>query len=175
MINFIISFIFGAMLDSLFYFLYIVKVKKIQNKKILLYVLILIGYVIFNMILRYNFYLYLLFLIYIFFVIKILYKNSICDIFLLLVVDMYSIICSIISYFCLNDYILALVINKALLFIPLVFSSNLSKVYTLYLNYWNRKKEKVKIKSITLRNISILLLNIFIISTYIVLLFLING
>lgn len=172
MVNVILSLVFGAGLDSLYYFLYISKIKDINNKKLILYLGIFVGYVLFNMLLRYNFYLYLLFDVFIFTLLKILYKSQICDSFIILIVDIYSMLISLIVYFTVPFPILALVLDKTLLFLPLLFKNKLNIVYKKYLGLWNRSKEIKIIKSLTLRNINLLVLNIFITIAYFVLLYL---
>ena len=57
MIYFLISILLGAIPDVLYYYLWLKNIKEIKNKKFLLFLIILIGYVVIFMILRYNFYL----------------------------------------------------------------------------------------------------------------------
>lgn len=177
MINVILSLIFGAGLDSLYYFLYINKIKDINNKKLILYIGIFVGYILFNMLLRYNFYLYLLFDIFIFILIKFLYKSQICDSFVILIIDIYCMLISLIIYFTISNSFIALLLNKILLFMPLLLRNRLNLVYKKYIDLWNRSKERKIIKSLTLRNLSLLILNIFIVITYFILLYLtsLNG
>lgn len=171
MLNIILSLVLGAGLDSLYYYLYISKIKGIKNKRVLLYSLIFIGYVVLFMVLRYNLYLYLIFYIYIYLILKFIYKSQINDFFLLIFIDIYCIGTSAIAYFLIPNYFIALIISKIIIFIPLLFINKIKKMYCLYCKMWNRNyNNKMPIKSLTLRNISLVLFNSFILMTYLFLL-----
>lgn len=175
MLNIILSLVLGAGLDSLYYYLYISKIKDIKKKKILLYILIFVGYVFLFMILRYNLYLYLIFYVYIYLILKFIYKSQINDFFLLIFIDFYVLLISIACFYLIDNYAIALIINKIMVFIPLIFKNQLKKFYNLNYKMWNRNREKkMPIKSLTLRNICITSFNIFILINYIILLILIK-
>ena len=62
-----------------------------------------------------------------------------------------------------SNYYYLYVIDRFLLFMPFIFKNKFNVIYKKYCNLWNRNdKEKRPIKSITLRNISLILLNSFI-------------
>lgn len=172
MINFVLSLIFCTIPDTIYYAMFISVTKnKNFNKK--LYFLIFIGYIIFNMICVYNLYLYLLFYLYIYFALKIIYKSQINDFFLIVFIDFYYLILSSLCYFLVPNYLIAYLINKILLFFPLIFKDKLKKLYIIYTKLWNKNKEaKQPIKSITLRNISLVLLNVIIVISDILLIYL---
>lgn len=172
MINFVLSLIFCTIPDTIYYamFISIAKNKNINKK---LHFLIFIGYIIFNMICVYNLYLYLLFYLYIYFALKIIYKSQINDFFLIVFIDFYYLILSSLCYFLVPNYLIAYLINKILLFAPLIFKDKLKKLYSIYTKLWNKNKEaKQPIKSITLRNISLVLLNVIIVISDILLIYL---
>lgn len=176
MLNFIVSLIFGAGIDSLYYYLYISKIKNIKNNNLILYILIFIGYVILYMLLQYKLYLYLIFYIYIYIILKYIYKSQINDFFITIFLDLYFIIISILCYFLIPNYLVALLIDKIMLFIPLIFINKIKKLYKFYCKLWNRNREaKMPIKSLTLRNISLFLLNILILASDLLLVHLINS
>ena len=58
MIYFFISLLLGAIPDVLYYYLYITKIKEIKSRRIILFILILCIYLIFNLFIAYNFYFY---------------------------------------------------------------------------------------------------------------------
>lgn len=175
MINVILSLILGAGLDSLYYFLYIVKIKNIKTKKFMLYLGIFLGYVLLFMILRYNLYLYLVFYLYIYLMLKIFYKSKVIDFFLLIFIDFYVLLVSIACFYLIKNYAIALIINKIVIFIPLIFKDKLKQFYDLNYKMWNRDdKKKTPIKSLTLRNIFLMVFNIFIVINYIILLILVK-
>src|SRR5699024_10308396 len=124
----------------------------------------LIGYVVIFMILRYNLYLYLIFYLYIYFSLKVLYKSKINDFFLVLFIDVYYILISILCFFLMTNYAIALILNKIVLFIPLIFKNKVIKMYKSYCKMWKRDREiKQPIKSLTFRNISLVILNLIIV------------
>lgn len=175
MVNMILSLVLGAGLDSLYYFLYISKIKDIKEKKLLLYFGIFIIYIITNMISQYNLKLYLLFDILIYLLLKFKYNAKINDFFLLIFIDFYVLLISIICFYLINNYVVALIITKVSMFIPLMFKDKLKKLYHLNYIMWDRNREnKMPIKSLTLRNICITAFNIFILINYIILLILIK-
>ena len=173
MIYFLVSILLGAIPDVLYYYLWLKNIKEIKDKKILLFLIILIGYVIIFMILRYNFYLYLIFYLYIYFNLKFIYKSKINDFFLMLFIDVYYILMSILCFFLIPNYAIALILNKILLFMPLIFKKKVVKLYKSYCEMWDRNREaKQPIKSLTLRNISLVILNLVITISDILLIYL---
>lgn len=163
MINFIISFLCCAIPDSLYFTLLITNIKQIKDKKIILFILILIGYTIFVMLLQYNFLLYVLFIVHIYLCLKLLYNIKIYDIFLIIFAYLYLIVSNIFgSMFNGINYYLGYVINKIVMFSILMFTKKITNVYKFYLNNWNRSNNN-KVKSITIRNIGLLTTNIMLI------------
>ena len=63
----------------------------------------------------------------------------------------------------LSNYFIVLIFNRIALFIPFLFKNNFNNLYKKYCKFWNRNdNEKRPIKSLTLRNISLISLNSFI-------------
>lgn len=175
MINLIVSILLGAGLDGLYYYLYIIKIKGIKSKRLLLYFLIFIGYVVLFMVLRYNLYLYLIFYLYVYLILKFIYKSQINDFFIAVFLDIFYISISTCCFFLIKNYIIALIIDKILLFIPLLFSNKLKNIYDKYCNFWNRNhKIKQPIKSLTLRNLSLTLFNLIILISDLLLIYLLR-
>lgn len=171
MLNIILSLILGAGLDSLYYTLFILNSKNINKNKLLLFIIIFISYILLFMIVRYNMYLYLIFYIIIYITLKIIYKAQIIDYFVLIISGTYYLLISIFCYYIIPVYTVALIINKLLLFLPIVLNNTLNKIYLIYSKMWNRNyNNKMPIKSLTLRNISLVILNSFIVINYIILL-----
>ena len=173
MMYFLVSLLLGAIPDVLYYYLWLKNIKEIKDKKFLLFLIILIGYVVIFMILRYNFYLYLIFYLYIYFNLKFIYKSKINDFFLMLFIDVYYILMSILCFFLIQKYAIALILHNIFLFIPLIFKKKVVKMYKSYCKMWNRNREvKQPIKSLTLRNISLVILNLVITISDILLIYL---
>ena len=97
---------------------------------------------------------------------KIVYKvrTQIIDIFMIGVSYLWlSILSFILMYFTnkdLSNYAIIYFIQRILLFLPFIFKNKFNILYKKYYKLWNRNdNEKRPIKSITLRNISLILLN----------------
>ena len=101
-------------------------------------------------------------------ILKVLYKDKamITDIFVFMVASLILIAVSFISYMVvlvtIKNFYVAAVLNRIILAIILVvFKDKLSYFYKNYKLFWNRRKDvPVKIRSLTLRNISIILFNL---------------
>lgn len=167
MIRLILSLLFGILPQALFFMLYLTKVKDITNKRIKFLLLIYIIIALTIMIIRYNIYLYLMIIPLIYGAMKLLDKRKaqIIDIFLIASGFGYMII---ISYLCsfiyknnYNLYWIAYAINNILLFSIFAFMNQLKALYRKYIKVWNRNPSN-KVRSISVRNVSLLLLNAFI-------------
>lgn len=163
MVEFLISLLFGMLPDVIYTWMFVTKIKNIKSKKLLFFLLIFILYFVCITQIRYQLLLYLTLDILIYIVMKLMYKAKITDFFLIIVLDLYLFINSILCYFAINNYIVALIINRILLFIPLIWKNKLANLYNQYCKLWNRHNIQGKIKSITIRNIVLVLLHIMII------------
>lgn len=174
MINFIISILLGVIPDVLYYFLMIKNVKNTNNKNILFFVLLTIIYIISNVLVTYNFYFYLIFDVVIYLVLKLLYKSKINDFFFVIVLDLYLALSSTFAYLIFENYYLAFFIYRLLLIIPLFFTNKIKNLYINYSKVWNRHNDNRKIKSITVRNIVLVILHTMVIAFYLILSYIIN-
>lgn len=164
-----ISLLLGMLPEVLFFTLFLVYTKDIKDKKIKLFISIMLVYILCIMINRFKTLYYVVFIFLIYLVLKLLYKKKtqIIDVF---VFSLSTIYLSFVGYICsrfINDnylvYYIMLIINRILLFVPFIFKKTFNKMYKTYCGLWNRNdKIKRPIKSITLRNISLSVLNIFI-------------
>lgn len=169
MLQTVISILFGMIPDVLFFTFFIINTKKIKEKKKILAVLIAIAYILCIMIRQYITLYYVTFIIIIYIIMCLLYKKGtqIIDIFVFSISTVYlsfiGFICSIFIKDDLSNYYHISVINRLLLFLPFLFRDKFNILYEKYKKLWNRNdKEKRLLKSITLRNISLIFLNIFI-------------
>lgn len=171
----LISLLLGMIPDVLYYVLLITKIKNVKEKRLILFILLAITYITTYMIFRYNFYLYMIHGIIIYLIIKFLYKSKINDYFLIIFLYSYYFINSLFCYFLISNYNIALIVNKIMLFVPLIFIKKLQKLYQNYNKMWNRNDSKnYPIKSITLRNISLFSMNVLIVSIYMALIYIIS-
>ena len=97
---------------------------------------------------------------------KVLYKEKaqITDIFLFMfasiILILFSGIFAILVYNNIINYIVAIILLRICLFLFLFFNiKNINGVYKTFCKSWNRNKNS-KIKSLTLRNISIIIFNL---------------
>jgi len=170
--NLLISFTLGMLPEILFYYFYIKEIKDVKNKKLILLLGITIIYIL-SMIIPRNFYIYLAFDVVIYFLLKLIYKSEIIDYFIIIFLEIYLLSINYLSFYIVDNYIIAYIINRLLMFIPLLFRKKLKKFYINYRRLWNRNdndKER-KIKSITLRNISLILLDMLIVTIYLTLIY----
>ena len=168
LINFILSLILGMIPEVLYFTLFLKFTKNIDKHIVKLFVLLAIGYVALIMICRYQLMFYLLYIVYGYLVLKVLYKSEIIDIFVYSLAFCYLMILSYLTINILDNYIIAYILDRLLLFVPLIlFKHNFNNIYKQYRYMWNRHKDN-KIKSITIRNSSLLFTNIMIISINII-------
>lgn len=165
----ILSIVFGMLPESLFFTIFLVLAKGIKERKKELFGLIIINYLLTGILVFYSIYSYFLFIIFQYIIIKILYKEKVecIDIFLIIISHIYLFLISILCYKVVNNYYIAFIINRVLLFVPFIFRKHFNELYNKYRRLWNRNDNN-KIKSISLRNISLISLNIFIILSDIV-------
>lgn len=171
----LISIILGLIPEVLYFVLLFKNLKDIKNKKILFFILVAIDYLILILLNNYILINYLVFTILFYIILKILYKDktNIVDLFFILYSEIYL---SLISFICFkfvtedySNYYLMLIINKILLFAIFLFNAKIKQFYIKYCRFWNRNdKENRPIKSITVRNISLIILNSFITINYLI-------
>lgn len=161
------SILLGIIPDSIFITFFIIMIKQIRNKRIILFILISLSYAICMVVKRYDIVYYILFIVLIYFSIYLLYKDksNITDTFLIGFSLLYMFLTSLIASSFMKDnlenYYICLLFNKVLLIIPFIFSSKIRTIYNKYNEYWDRNdNEKRPIKSISVRNISLILLNV---------------
>lgn len=166
---FLLSILLGLIPEVLYFTLFLVYTKNLETKRIKLFLLISIAYLISVMLSRFVIIYYLLFLILIYAILKLLYKKKtqIIDVFIIgLAYFWVTFLSFIIIKFANKDfsnYYILYIINRILLFLPFIFKNKFNKIYKKYYEFWNRDYSNNRvIKSITLRNISLILLNGFI-------------
>lgn len=163
----LISILLGLIPEVLFFTLFITYTKGIKEKKVKLFLLISIAYILCMFIQRYKIFYYMLFVILIYWIMKFLYKKKtqIIDVFIISLGFIYVTIVSFLGYIFfkedLSNYYFMMFIARILLFIPFIFKDKFNILYKKYYSLWNRNDEiKRPIKSITLRNISLVTINI---------------
>ena len=176
------KYIFRSNPDIIYFTLFILYAKKIKEKRAQVLLLISIVYVLCVMISQYNVFYYLMFYFLCYVVIKILYKEKaqVTDIFLILFSSLYLSLISFVAFQFVNkdfsNYYVIAIINKLALFIPFIFRNKFNIIYKKYCEFWNRNdKEKRPVKSITLRNMSMIILNCFLVISNLVFIYIQNN
>lgn len=167
LIQLLMSIILGLLPEVLYFTLFLIYTKNIKEKRLRLGILIAVAYVLCMFIQRYQLFYYLLFIALVYLILKLLYRDKIqiIDVF---VISSSTILLTIFSYlyFIFKDYFnyyVLLAMNRILLFLPFIFKDKFNMVYKKYCKLWNRNDNmKRPIKSITLRNISLIIINLLI-------------
>lgn len=175
----VISIFVGILPEILYFSLFLVYTKNLKEKRIKLSILIFIAYMLCVVVQRYKVLYYSLFVFLIYAILKILYKQKaqITDIFMFSISVLYLTLLSFLIYIPKNNtqYFICLFLNRILLFIPFIFRKRFSGLYKSYYDLWNRNyTKKQPIKSITLRNISLILFNFVILVINIICLYMID-
>lgn len=167
--DFFMSILLGLIPETLFFTLFLIYTKGIKEKKVRLFILIAISYLLCIMIIRHKMFYYVCYIIMIYISLKILYKAKaqIIDIFVISIALIYVAFISAICFAFVKEnyvmYYIMFILDRILLFVPFIFKNKYNNIYKKYCSLWNRNDSiKRPIKSITLRNISLIVLNIFI-------------
>lgn len=139
----LINIILCALPESLYFCLFIIVTKKLKTKRILLFTLMFLEYVILMITVPYNTWFHILYTFMTFVILKILYKEKaiITDIFVFGLSSLIMIIVSVVSYMSImtlfNNYTIAYIIQRILLFVVLFLLRNKLKnadnlTYMLY-------------------------------------------
>ena len=164
---YIIGILFGLIPEVLYFTLFLIYTKKLQEKRIKLFLLISLAYTLTVFIKQYILAYYLSFIVLVYLILKILYKRKaqIIDIFVFSISTIYLTLVSYLGFIFftedLSNYYILYFIARILLFIPFIFRNKFNVIYKKYCKLWNRNdKEERPIKSITLRNISLIIINV---------------
>lgn len=175
LINFILSLILGMIPEVLYFTLFLKFTKNIDKHIVKLFVLLAIGYVALIMICRYEFLFYIMYIIYSYLVLKVLYKSEIIDIFVYSIAFSYLMIVGYTFKLLLfNNYVLYYLVVRVFMFLPFIFKNKFNQLYILYRKLWNIRKGN-KIKSLTIRNSSLIFVNSMISTIYILIVFVLND
>lgn len=174
-INIIKNLLLGMLPDVLFFTYFLIYTKNLKEKRLKLFVCIMLAYLILVMISQYKILYYILFTVLVYLILKSLYrdKTQITDIFMFGIGTSYITLLSCISFKLFNEdlsnYYYLYTIDRLLLIIPFLYRDKFNSIYKKYLSLWNRNDIPNKpIKSITLRNITLISINsiIFIMNIY---------
>lgn len=161
---YVLSVLLGLIPEVLYFTLFITYTKNIKEKRVKLFLLISVAYFLCILVQEYQILYYIALIALIYFILKLLYKEKvqIIDIFIISFAYLWLAILSAILLMFLNDnnFVFLSIIDRIFLYLPFIFKNKFNDMYKKYYRFWNRNDaEKRPIKSITLRNISLILLN----------------
>lgn len=162
----IMRFISAKFVEPIYFSLFLIIGKDLKNKRLLLTCIMIFGYYMLTEIIYFNVWFQFIYTFIVFVDLKFLYKEKaqITDIFLFAASSIILIGISIIVYlthlYTYNNYYIAIIINRIILFSFLYFNrNNIRELYKKFYSYWNRHNNPKALKSITLRNISVISFN----------------
>lgn len=153
--------------EAIYFSLFLIYGKKLKEKRLLLIAIMIIEYLLFKKFINFNVLFQLCYTFMSFINLKVLYKEKaqITDIFLFGAASIILIIISVLSYaiiyFTIRQYIVALILNRIMIFSIVYFGRNkINVIYQKFYKLWNRHNKPNKVKSLTLRNISVIIFNL---------------
>lgn len=157
----------AKLLEPIYFSLFLIIGKDLKNKKILLTCIMIFEYIMLKQFIHFNVAFQFIYTFMSFVNLKVLYKEKaqVTDIFLFAVASIVLIVLSIFTYMTskmtYDNYFISLVLNRILLFLFLYLSRNkIRELYKKFYSHWNRHNNPKAIKSLTLRNISIIIFNL---------------
>lgn len=155
----LLSVFLGIIPESIYLSFFFIFAKQIKFKKRILFSLILASYSICSIFLAFSIWFHIVFIASIYLILLLLCKSQLIDVFLIsnayIVLTIITLICFLIPH-----YMTGVIFHNVFLFLfVLCFKNKLSLYYNKYCKLWNKNNNAI-IKSITIRNISIILFNI---------------
>ena len=155
------------MLEAIYFSLFLIIGKNIKNKKLLFIGIMVFEYLMLKHFINFSVYFQLAYTFMVYVNLKVLYreKAQITDIFLFMIASLLLIAISVISYgiiyITIQEYFMALILNRILLFGLLYFLRNIIRdKYKTFCSLWNRHNIPNQIKSLTVRNLSVIIFNL---------------
>ena len=147
-------------------FLYLVMAmcftKQIKEKRVIFYVLLFISGILCSLIARWQLWYYLTYIASAYLIMRILYKSHISDLFVFSIFFAWIALTSYLGFAIRSSMVIGYITQTTLMFGIFAFKGKFNKWYKTYRELWNRRSDN-RIKSITLRNISLISLNLFIV------------
>lgn len=163
----IMRFISAKFVEPIYFALFLIIGKDLKNKRLLLTCIMIFEYYMLTYIFPFNVWFQFIYTFIVFVDLKFLYKEKaqITDIFLFAASSIILIILSAIIFlmhlYIFKNYYIAIIINRIILFSFLYLSKNkIRNIYKKFYSYWNRHNNPKALKSITLRNISVISFNL---------------
>lgn len=136
--------------------------KEIKEKKVMFYFCLLTCAIVCMSIISWQLWYYLAFIGFSYLIMRKLYKSHISDLFVFMIFFALVAITSYIAYIIAGYGVIGLIFQRILMFSVFALRGKFNGWYKSYRKLWNRRDDN-RIKSITLRNISLIFLNAFIV------------
>lgn len=163
----IIRLISAKVLEPIYFSLFLIYGKDLKHKRLLLTFIMIVEYIMLTEIIEFNVWLQFIYTFMTFVNLKVLYKEKaqVTDIFLFAVASIVLIIISAVVFLVgrqlFESFYIAIFINRFLLFsFVLLFKDRIHNYYKKFCSLWNRHNSPKVIKSLTLRNISVIAFNL---------------
>lgn len=157
----------AKLLEPIYFSLFLIIGKDLKKKRLLLTCIMIFEYVMLKQFIHFDVLFQFIYTFLSFINLKVLYKEKaqITDIFLFGIASLILIFISFIVYvvhiYTYNNYEIARILNRVILFLFLYLSKNkIKELYKKFYLSWNRHNNPNKIKSLTLRNISVIIFNL---------------
>ena len=152
--------------EAIYFSLFMILGKRIKEHRLKFTAVMIIQYLMIKLVVKYDVWFQLIYTFMTFLILKLLYKEKaqITDIFLFAFGSILLIGISALSYIpvmaIFNNYILAYIVNRVLMFgILYLLRNKLSILYNKFIKVWNRKPNQ-KVRSLTVRNVSVIIFNL---------------
>lgn len=155
--------------EAVYFSLFLICGKNIKEKRLLFVSIMIFEYLALKYFMHFSVCFHLIYTFMSFINLKVLYKEKaqITDIFLFMTASFILMIICGISYGMLGgwksiiNYLMALILSRILIVLfLLIFSNKINEYYKKIYMLWNKHSYKNKMKSLTIRNISIILFNV---------------
>lgn len=165
--NLVFTLLLENILEAVYFSLFLIIGKGLKEKRLLFIIIMIFEYLILKCVIKYNVWFQIIYTFMSFVNLKVLYKDKaqITDIFLFAIASIILILvglgCGAILFNKSYLYNIMLIINRILIFgFIFIFKNKIFSTYKNMRKYWNRNTEHTKIRSLTLRNISIIIFNL---------------
>ena len=162
----IMRFISARFIEPIYFALFLIIGKDLKNKRLLLTCIMIFEFYMLKDFIKFNVWFQFIYTFVVFVDLKFLYKEKaqITDIFLFSASSIILIVIStavfLTHFYIYKNYYIAIIINRILIFGFLYFNrKNIRNLYKKFYSHWNRHNNPKAIKSITLRNISVIIFN----------------
>ena len=154
------SILFGLLPESAYFTLLFICAKNIKAKRLMLFGLVFAANVLCGALFAFSLWYHFAFMLSMYGILWLLYRSHFIDVFLITLSCLIVVALSAICYFAISDYWMAAAVNRiAVLAVPLLLRRKIRQLYSAYLSVWDRKPG-ARVKSITVRNISCIILNL---------------